>query len=63
MQLQTEKEKLYKNMDTEKDKLIYLQTQTKLFVDRQMERKQIKRDKNDKNKLRIEGGMLNKEDV
>ena len=58
MQLQTEKEKLYKNMDTEKDKLIYLQTQTKLFVDRQMERKQIKRDKNDKNKLRIEGGML-----
>ena len=58
MQLQTEKEKLYNNMDTEKDKLIYLQTQTKLFVDRQMERKQIKRDKNDKNKLRIEGGML-----
>ena len=58
MQLQTEKEKLYKNMDTEKDKLIYLQTQAKLFVDRQMERKQIKRDKNDKNKLRIEGGML-----
>ena len=58
MQLQTEKEKLYNNMDTEKDKLIYLQTQAKLFVDRQMERKQIKRDKNDKNKLRIEGGML-----